>query len=198
MKFIISAYRAEAELFLNFADFASDKSIHEFQVFRSGHAVLGISGEGKRQAEKLTELLVSRYVLEPGRESSRWFNFGVAGSGSHMPGSLVYANQVIDTETENRWELPPRDPGDVSVATLKTVPKPSREYQEGVIYDMEASGILGVLSRHSLTRQACFLKLISDGPAYPFHRVAKADILRLLNDAEQKLHPIIQAWQQGE
>ncbi len=198
MKFIIIAYRAEAESFLNFSDFVSDTSIREYQVLRAGDTVLGISGEGKRNAENLTKLLIARYVLELGMESSLWFNFGVAGSGSHMPGSLVYASQVIDTETGNQWQLSSRDTGDVSVATLKTVAKPSEEYQEGMIYDMEASGILGVLSKHSLSRQALVLKLISDGPNQPFHRITKSDILKLLNDAEQKLCSIIHAWQQDE
>ncbi|MYB34161.1 MAG: hypothetical protein F4X92_03365 [Gammaproteobacteria bacterium] len=193
MKFIISAYRAEAESLLSFSEFASDRSIREFQVFRSGYAVLGISGEGKRQAEKLTELLISRYVVELGMESSLWVNFGIAGSGSHMPGSLVYANPVIDMETGNQWQLFLRDTEDVPVATLKTVTRPSREYQEGVIYDMEASGMLSVLSRHSLIRQALVLKLISDGPDHPYHRITKSGILKLLSNGEQKLHSIIRA-----
>ncbi|MCY4228685.1 MAG: hypothetical protein OXF20_13545 [Gammaproteobacteria bacterium] len=198
MKFIISAYRAEAESLLDFSDFVFDKSIREFQVFRSGQAVLGISGEGKKQAEKLTALLISRYVLDLGVKSSLWFNFGVAGSGSHVPGSLVYASRVVDAETKNQWELLARDAGDVSVATLNTVTKPSNEYQEGMIYDMEASGILSALSSHSLARQALVLKLISDGPDYPFHCLTKSDIVKLLGDARQKLYSIIHALQQDE
>ncbi|MCY4275813.1 MAG: hypothetical protein OXE41_10545, partial [Gammaproteobacteria bacterium] len=70
MIFTISAYRAEAESFLKISNFVADQSISEFQVFRSKHVVLGISGEGKRRAEQLTGLLISRYVIELGLESS--------------------------------------------------------------------------------------------------------------------------------
>jgi len=194
--FTISAYRAEAESFLKISNFVADQSISEFQVFRSKHVVLGISGEGKRRAEQLTGLLISRYVIELGLESSLWFNFGIAGSGSHELGSLVYANEVIDVETGTHWELSPRKTGNEVVATLNTVIEPSREYQEGMIYDMEASGILNMLSRHSLIRQALVLKLISDGSDHPFFCVTKSDIVKLLSDTEPKVRSIFHALSQ--
>ncbi len=197
MKFIISAYRSEAEAFLNFSDFVADQSIHEFQVFRTERVILGISGEGKKQAERLTDLFISRYVHSEGVESSLWFNFGVAGSGSHQTGSLVYAHQVIDAETRNQWKLPYRKTGNDLAATLKTVDKPSQEYKEGVIYDMEASGILSVLSRHSLIHQVLIVKLISDGPEHPLNYVHQSDILKLLSEAGQQVHSIFVAGDSG-
>ncbi len=197
MIFIITAYRAEAEPFLKTFDFDVDKSVGDFQVFRSEAMVLGISGEGKKYSAKLTESLISGYVHAAGIESSFWLNFGIAGSGSHRLGTLIYADQVIDAESNNLWDLSARDFLDFPVMTVKTVTRPSREYQEKVAYDMEASGILQALSKHSLTQQALVLKLITDGPDYPFHRVAKSDVLEFLTAAEQKLHSIINALPSG-
>ena len=193
--FIITAHQAEAKPFLDYFNFVLDDSVGEFWIFRSDEAILGISGQGKRRAFELTELLVSQYALAKARNDWLWLNFGIAGSGSHDLGSLVMADTVIDAAIGNRWKMPNRDLAGISAATLKTVAEPSDEYQRGIICDMESSGILRVLSEHSVVKNALILKLVSDVPDYPFHCVTKQDILTLIDAAKPRLHAVMQALQ---
>lgn len=195
MIFIVTAYRIEAEPFFNYFDFADDESAADYQIFRSDQAILGISGEGKRNAAELTELFISKHVKIEDRGRYTWLNFGIAGSGSHRYGSLVMANEVIDDTSGTRWPLPDWNLGVVSPATVKTVAKPANDYRKDLVYDMESSGMMSVLSTHSIEQSALVVKLISDAPKYPYHRLTKSDIVQLLKSVEGELHALIQRFE---
>lgn len=189
--FVITAFRIEAEPFIDYFDAVEDGPGQGYRLYRSEHAMIGVCGPGKSRAVILTRHLLSNYASSGGRGRWPWLNFGIAGSGSHECGALVWASAVVDAVSADAWRLPIWKFGDLPRATVETVPQPAEDYRKEVLYDMESSGIAAVLSEHSALERTAVLKLVSDGPEHPARDLGIQRIAQLVGQSESGIHALL-------
>ncbi len=160
----------------------------------AGHAIfcadgvrLGISGMGCANAGILTD-----YFLADNKrpyEPVYWLNFGIAGSAVQEIGNLILVQTVTAQSSGKTWTLAEIKGINLNLPTapLCTVTSPQTTYQGNNIYDMEAAGIVSLLSdRHALEQLFC-VKIISDGPDSPLESLTKQDIRNMLNDRKKDI-----------
>lgn len=188
---MITAFRIEAEPFIDYFGAVEDGPGQGYRFYRSEHAVIGVCGPGKRRAAILTRHLISDYAGSGGRDRWPWLNFGIAGSGSHECGALVCASTVVDAVSGKVWSLPTWKFGDIPRGTIETVPQPAEDYREEILYDMESSGIIAALSEHSALRRTAVVKLVSDGPGYPVRDLGIQRIVELIGQSESRIHALL-------
>lgn len=164
---IVTALAAESRPFLDQWQFKALRERH-FRAYSCDNYLLLQTGPGKlKAASSLAALLYSRPDI------NAVVNVGIAG-GTLNIGTLLLAHQVKDQATGALWYPHLPDPRHLApsirmlpTAAVQTVDQPGSDYQDGVVFDMEASGIFTAATRCLSTSQIHSLKVISDNPETP-------------------------------
>lgn len=189
---IITALKVEAApLIEGFSLERQPSSKHS--IFSGSGVQLGISGLGCENARALTHYFLQQHNSEYQCESTYWLNFGIAGSAVWEIGDLVLANTVTEQasaktgKSEKNWSLKKFINLDLPDAHICTVEAPQVTYHGGNVYDMEAAGIISVLSSRNLLERALVVKMISDGPSRAVESLTKQCLQQMIHDKKKDI-----------
>ena len=155
----VAAMHCEAKPVIDFYRLRKSHDDNAFDLYRGDGMVCVISGIGKVASAAACAWIASRY---PDAGSLAWINLGTAGAAEHDIGELFYLNQVIDADTDQRYyPVITTGPGLPGTACL-TLSRPSNDYDQRYLFDMEASGFMFSCLRFSTAELVQSLKVISD------------------------------------
>lgn len=183
---IITALKIEAAVLIEGLSLQPLR-LSKHSIFAAHGVRLGISGPGCANARELTDYFLEARHDAHQHESTYWLNFGIAGSAGWVLGELVLAHTVSlqsSGKTGQRWTLKNSCQLNLPGAHICTVASPQETYQGHNVYDMEAAGIVSVLSEWDLLARAFFVKIISDGPSMPVESLTKQGLQQMI--AERK------------
>ncbi|NKB77890.1 MAG: hypothetical protein GKR96_12870 [Gammaproteobacteria bacterium] len=172
---ILVAFKSEAIPLIAHFGLSRNDCVDRYPLYASEYVKLIICGIGSKNALRATTIL-----SEYGRDSDRWLNFGVAGSGGYVIGDFVVGGRVLDFITGDQWSLASCEDADLQVGEICCVNEVQKTYRGDTVYDMESAGFLRGLDVIGATQKGICLKLISDGPT-------NADILTL-KSIKQLMH----------
>ena len=130
---------------------------------RDGGISLTISNPDKINAAAAVCYTYTFFNSLPG---DAWLNIGTAGHHSLALGVPALAHSIEDAGSGLRWY--PQFVAEPPCRTLhlKTLDRPSTEYEESMV-DMEAAGFYATASRFGTAELIYVLKIISDNAAHP-------------------------------
>jgi len=187
---LFCALRCEAEPLISKYDL---KYAREYQLFpiylsRNKSISLTITGIGKLAASAAA---MHTHQVFNGAKSDCWLNIGVAGHAAYNKGTVALANKITDNGTNKVWYPQVLFSTDVPSCSLLTLDKPTNQYNEGTMYDMEASGFYHAASRFATAELMHSIKIISDNTAEPAQLVTKEIVSELINAEIDKLAALI-------
>ncbi len=159
------------------------KYAREYQLFpiylaKDKSISLTITGVGKLAA---AVAVMHTYQVFNGAKSDCWLNIGVAGHATYSKGKVILANKIIDDGTSMVWYPQILFNTDIPSCSLLTLDKPTNQYNESTMYDMEASGFCHAASRFATAELMHSIKIISDNTAEPAEHVTKDIVSELIN-----------------
>ncbi|MBX2879167.1 MAG: hypothetical protein KTR32_04500 [Granulosicoccus sp.] len=164
---IVTAMAAETRPFLDHWQFKAQQT-GRLRSFRCEDYLLLQTGVGKLKAAAS----VSAF-LQMNPEIHAVVNIGIAG-GTEAINTLLMAHKIEDRATGAHWfpHLPnPRQMNPsmrkLPTCTVVTVDQPCDHYESGIVYDMEASGVLSAATLYLSTTQIHSIKIVSDNPSSP-------------------------------
>ena len=188
---MITAFLPEAQPFIDYFGLVKTCRVNGYRVFFSRDVIVGVCGQGQQHAANITRQLIARSNEISGFIKRSWLNFGISGSRSFEMGKLVFAEAVLDSNSGTTWQLPALTGNTYDSAMVETVISPAGVYESGILYDMEAAGMVSELSEHGMLDQAMIAKLISDGPLNPVQHLKIRTIRALLDRSRPKIIRLI-------
>ena len=132
---------------------------HPFDFYQGDDMACVVSGIGKLASSTACAWAATRF---DGAASLGWINLGTAGAAEHELGSLFSLHQVIDANDGRRYYPAPAAGDALPGSACKTLARPSEDYSDKWLYDMEASGFMFATLRFSSAELVRSLKVISD------------------------------------
>lgn len=151
----------------------------------AGKISLTISGIGKINA---AGAVIHTYMLFNEIKNNGWLNFGIAGHALHKPGTPLLANKIIDGTSAQTWYPQLLFNTVLANEALITLDRPSSKYQNNAMFDMEAAGFYGSVTKVSSLELCHSLKIISDNNIQDIARINKITVNRLM---EKNLETIL-------
>lgn len=189
MIFIVCALQSEAKPLITFFDLEFCSHGSPFKIYRNDTVALIISGVGKIRAAAAVSYL-SLFI-----ESEKppiWLNVGIGGMANAELGSSFLAHKITDGSSKKSSypsiviDLP------CETAELLTVDAPDDNHQEGVIFDMEASGFFHTAVLFSHVELVHSYKVISDFDDASIKQVTRSLVGQLIEDKVSEIQTIIQ------
>ena len=147
-------------------DFYRLKKSHEdnaFDLYRGDNMACIISGIGKLASAAATAWIAARHE---DTAPIAWVNLGIAGAAIAEPGAIFALNQVIDADSGQRYYPAPGADSSLSGSACLTLSRPSEDYREDYLFDMEASGFMHSALRFSSAELTQSIKIVSDNPRH--------------------------------
>lgn len=191
MLVVLTAFLPEARPFIEFFGLREQPRIDGGRIFSGPGVLLGVSGQGRKRAATMTRSLLGQLADETVRKEACWLNFGIAGSGAFEIGTMVSANAVRDGESARQWCLQPFVETGYLTGTVLTVSSPSDAYESGAVYEMEASGMVSVLSDQIGPTNVMVVKMISDGPGLPVQDLSAGVVRSLLDRYRSRIEELM-------
>ncbi len=188
---IVVAHKAEASGViegLSLDPLKAQKSIYE-----GGDIRLCLSGQGYENSRRATVHLRDSFGHSGQSQNSRWLNFGIAGTRSRSVGSIVLGKSVQYQHSGQHWLLPDSNINEMEKFKIHTVVKPESNYQDEILYDMEAAGICAALSPAIQVKNTIIIKVISDNALNPLEKLNNNQIKTLLNNTTDSIIHIIKS-----
>lgn len=138
------------------------KKSHEdnpFDLYRGDHMACVITGIGKIASSAASTWAATRCA---DAASLAWINLGTAGAAEHELGSVFSIYQVIDDDDGRRYYPAPAAGENLPGSPCRTLSRPSEDYSDTCLFDMEASGFMYASLRFSSAELVRSLKVISD------------------------------------
>ncbi len=154
---IVCALKAEAQPLIQ-ALRLKGRSEAEFPIYENRNTRLIISGLGKVAAAAA----VSYLHMWSGREARAWLNFGLAGHAEAERGELYAIHKVMDGDSGECWYPCFCFDTDLPRTSLVSVSRVENDYDQAMLYDMEAAGFMATATRFVTTERTHCLKLVSD------------------------------------
>ena len=205
----VSALHCEAKPVIDFYRLKKSHDDNAFDLYRGDNMACIISGTGKIASSAACAWIAARYQDEA---SIAWINLGTAGAAQHDLGTLFSLHQVIDADDGQRYYPAPAIKGELAGSACMTLSKPSEEYREDCLFDMEASGFMYASLRFSSAELIKSFKIVSDNRRENTgkNRQAVSDLVHrnidlieqqaraliALNDEIAGLSPGLEHWQQ--
>lgn len=173
---IITALPAESRVFID-ALKLRHLNDHGWRLFGKEQFLLLQTGMGKLKAAAATSA-----VLHTRPDICAVINVGVVGAMQPL-GTVLMAHQIVDTASGAKWypHLPPQRSVDhLPTASVRTLDKPSNDYQTDTLFDMEAAGIISAATTYLSTDAIQSIKVVSDNPSAPLQAVDPAKATQLM------------------
>ncbi len=155
----VCALHCEAKPIIDFYRLKKSHDDNAFDLYRGDNMACIISGIGKLASAAASAWVAARYQDSP---SIAWINLGIAGAATYEPGTIFALNQIIDVDTDQRYYPAPGAGSELPGCACLTLSKPSENYREKELYDMEASGFMHSTLRFSSAELTQSIKIVSD------------------------------------
>ncbi len=130
-----------------------------FDLYLGDKQACVISGMGKIASAAATAWMAARFAADA---PLAWINLGIAGSAGEPVGAAFVLNQVIDADSDKRYyPVPPRR-SMLPPAACISLARPSEEYRDGYLFDLEACGFVASALRFSSAELIRCIKVVSD------------------------------------
>ena len=204
----VSALHCEAKPVIDFYRLKKSHEDNAFDLFRGDGMACIISGTGKIASSAACAWIAARYRDEA---SIAWINLGIAGAAQHDLGTIFSLHQVIDADDGHRYYPAAACGFELEGSSCMTLSRPSEDYCEEYLFDMEASGFMYASLRFSSAELIKSVKIVSDNRNEKVgmnrQRVSdlvnqniasidcQASALIALNDEVARLSPALEHWQ---
>ncbi len=204
----VCALHCEAKPIIDFYRLKKSHQDNAFDLYRGEDMACIISGTGKIASSAACAWMAARYQ---DAASIAWINLGIAGAAQHDLGALFSLHQVIDGDDGHRYYPAPASAVELNGNSCMTLSRPSEDYSEDCLFDMEASGFMYASLRFSSAELIKSLKIVSDNPQEKIGkdrpRVSglihqhidsldrQASALITLNSEVAALSPTLDSWQ---
>ncbi len=175
---LIVALPAEAKPLRRHFGLRRDPRHSAFPIHAADDIRLIISGPGKCRAAAACGYLSAARPAE----STRWLNIGIAGHADAAIGETVLIDEVIDRGSGRQWQL--RHAGEQAPTRLHTLDKPTGDYPDDALIDMEAAGVLHALTAAQTPIDTIhIIKTVSDNRHHPAQHINAALCEQLIAQA---------------
>lgn len=187
MLFLVVALPPEGKPLRRRFGLVADADSGPFPIFRHPEEHEGIpnvalvqTGLGKVASAAGTAYLAARFGAP---RDGVWLNVGVAGGGNRALGDVVVAHKVRDVAREHDHYPAFARTAPCATGELRTVERPTTDYDGDVLFDMEAAGFYATACRFSSAELVHTIKVISDGPGSSLEDVTPSRVEALIEAA---------------
>ncbi len=176
----VIALRAEATPIIKFLQLKNINTQSSFTIYANeglGHALI-ISGVGAIKSAAATAFLKAYFNI---KNYAAWINLGIAGYYTEPVGKLYQAIKVFSPVHQRTFFPGFRFSKIIPGTSLLTVDKAETNYDNPVLYDMEAFGFCEVASAFSCNELIFVFKIVSDTPENPIKKLKSSIIEDLIN-----------------
>jgi hypothetical protein len=166
-----------------------EATLFDTYIDPTGMISLTLSGIGKVSA---ASAVIHTSMLLNNKETNGWLNFGIAGHSFHDIGTPVLANKIIDNVTGNTWYPQILFNTSHQSNTLITLDRPSFNYHDKAMYDMEAAGFFEAACKVSSLELSQCLKIISDNKSHDIKSINKNGVTRLVECNLKTISKVVQ------
>lgn len=157
MIYIFTALSFEAAPFIKLLDLKADKSLPGLRVFKNVDVFLTVTGTGALKAASAAAAVMGAKGFSP---NDMILNFGICAG--REKGLLYSVNKITDSASGREYYPDMIYKTDLPEKALLTVPRPVKELEEDILYDMEGAGIYEAASLFTAPHRMMFVKLVSD------------------------------------
>ena len=177
----VIALRAEAAPIIKFLKLKNVNTQSNFTIYANeelGHALI-ISGVGAIKSAAATAFLKAYFNI---KNHAAWINLGIAGYYTEPVGNIYQAIKVFSPVHQRTFFPGFRFSKIIPGTSLLTVNKAETNYNNLVLYDMEAFGFCEVASAFSCNELIFVFKIVSDTPENPIKKLKSSIIGDLINE----------------
>jgi len=124
--------------------------------------------------------VIHAFMLLSSSKTDGWINIGIAGHSTLQSGTPILATKIIDYATGRNWYPQIVFNNEILTKTIITLDKPSPDYQEDNVFDMEASAFIEIANKTGSIELSHSLKIISDNESYSYKNISKAYVEKLI------------------
>lgn len=159
-----------------------------FEIYQNETMKLIISKVGCLNAASAASYLGAQ------SKNALWLNIGLAGHLSAKVGSLFLVSKIALKESNKVFYpyLPLKQ--EIARSSLLTLDKPSQEYQEDLLYDMEGYGFYFAASKFTSLERVQLLKIVSDGPQVNLKSITSSVATSLIQSQLDSIHAFIESF----
>ena len=206
---IVTALAEEARPIIHHLRLKRRHDIHPFPVYENTQTTLIVAGIGKLAAATATGYLAG---LACSNQHVAWLNVGIAGTRRCELGDFVLAHKISDHQRKRHFYPTLWFEHGFKTAPLISVEQPVVNYDDDVLFDMEAYGFYSAAMNFSTSELVHCCKIISDNhqasidnvsPQFVVHSVEQnlANIQYVAESLMQgvsKLNSDIKGWEDAE
>lgn len=183
---IVCALQPEAQPIIKHFKLKKKLDYTHFEVFQNSWITLIISGIGCLQSAAATSYL---YHILP-KQASYVINFGTAGHNSLLLGTLCSAHKLLHPSFPKSFFPQVNHKINLKSLPVQSLDRPSSEYREDILYDMEAYGFFSAAINLFSLEKLLVLKLISDNSKQPCSLVKPSRIKSLVDQSLSQVDSI--------
>ncbi len=174
----VSALHCEVKPVIDYYRLRKEHAKTPFELYRGEEMTAIVSGIGK-----VASAAASAWIGGEQREAASlaWINLGCAGAASHAIGSAFSVDKIIDADSGQSYYPVPVSPNSLPPSPCLSLARPSEEYREDCLFDMEASGFIYSALRFSSAELVQSIKVVSDNREYQTGK-NRAAVSRLIGE----------------
>jgi len=155
----VCALHCEARPVIDFYRLKKSHDDKAFDLYLGDDMACVISGTGKVASSAACAWVAARCG---GGTALAWINLGIAGAAEHDLGTIFSLHQIIDADDGRRFYPAPASADELAGNACMTLSRPSEDYHEDYLFDMEASGFMYASLRFSSAELVKSVKIVSD------------------------------------
>lgn len=186
----VVALSPEAQPLIRYYKLKRDRQISAFEVYKNDDLQLIITGMGKYNAAIATGYMAG---LSRSGATPAWINVGIAGGQVAEIGRALLINAITDSEYGKKYYPTICFESDLPQASLVTLNKPAENYEDGVLYDMEAAGFFAAASRFSPSELVHCCKIVSDNRTQGIEHITRETATAMIETAIIMIDKVAQA-----
>lgn len=187
---ILCALRCEAKPLIEHYKLQAIDNSGPFAIWQNESLRIMVCGLGKNAAAAGVG-----YLAAQTDDHAAWLNLGVGGCGDAKLGQLFWASKIVDAASERFYYPAPMLDYSCEHHTVCSVDKPQADYEQNVIYDMEASAFYETACRFTSVELVQIVKIISDNQQQGIAQVKAKQVEQLVREQLPHIITIIEQLQ---
>ncbi len=155
----VAALHCEAKPVIDYYRLRKSHAKTPFDIYRGDEMTCIVSGMGKLAGSAACAWLAGS---EADAASLAWINLGCAGAARHEIGSAFAVDKITDADSGLCYYPVPVSASGLPFSPCLTLGRPSEDYREDTLFDMEASGFIYSALRFSSAELVQAIKIVSD------------------------------------
>lgn len=186
------AYHQEALPLIQALRLKRDNHVHAFALFSNDNIVLIESGQGAQ----LTAMAIGFVAGQLQQRNIAWLNIGIAGHANADIGRLFTAQRIIDAQSQHSHYPDPSLNQDMDPETVCSYAQANNDYQQAMLYDMEAWAFFDAALHFSSLELIQCLKIVSDNSSRPAADLDKQQVAALIQTQSDNIISVIESLRQ--